>query len=296
MRSIRGSCSAKSNLLWRRMVRSIADSETYFWKKRAEMMRMRVLSGVVFSLISAGTMAETTSSGFYLSGKAGLSQLRNSENTASEAGTTVGALNWDMGTSNFENTSSSVFSSSFAVGYRFADNWQQPVRAELAFQNFGQSEKDFSLSSSARGYWNGEVQNHFALPATAHISQKTRVNTLMANTYYDFPLGNKITPYIMAGVGAAFVRHDIAVNSNVGGQVLGDNSYSSRKTNLAWALGIGVAWDVTESVSLETGYAYTDAGDITTDWSAANGIIKGAGVVHTRLQLHTLHAGVRYHF
>ncbi|AQT65914.1 hypothetical protein B0W01_20630 [Serratia marcescens] len=259
-------------------------------------MKMRVLSGVIFSLMSASAMAETISSGFYLSGKLGASQFRNSQNTASEAGTTVGALNWDMGKSQLENTSSSVFSPSIAVGYRFADDWQQPVRAELAFQTFGKSEKDFSFKPSANGYWNGDAKNNFALPATADVRQKTRVNTLMVNAFYDFPLGNDITPYVMAGVGAAFVRHNIATSSNVGGQALAEDGYSSKKTNLAWAVGAGVAWDATENVSVELGYTFTDAGDITTNWSAANGIIKGDGEVHTKVQLHTLHAGVRYHF
>lgn len=259
-------------------------------------MKIRVLSGVIFSLMSVGVMAETLSSGFYLSGKLGASQLRNSQNTASEAGTTVGALNWDMGKSHLENSSSSVFSPSIAVGYRFASDWQQPVRAELAFQTFGKSEKDFSFRPSTSGYWNGDAKNKFTLPATADVRQKTRVNTLMVNAFYDFPLGNDITPYVMAGVGAAFLDHNIATSSNVGGQGLAENNYSSKKTNLAWAFGAGVAWDATEKVSVEMGYTFTDAGSVTTDWSAANGIIKGDGDVHTKVQLHSLHAGVRYHF
>ncbi len=259
-------------------------------------MKMRVLSGVIFSLMSAGVMAETISSSFYLSGKLGASLFRNSQNTASEAGTTVGALNWDMGKTQLENTSSSVFSPSIAVGYRFADDWQQPVRVELAFQTFGKSEKEFSFQPSANGYWNGDVKNNFALPATADVRQKTRVNTLMVNAFYDFPLGNEITPYVTAGVGAAFVRHNIATSSNVGGQALAEDGYNSKKTNLAWAVGAGVAWDATENVSVELGYTFTDAGDITTDWAAANGIIKGDGDVHTKVQLHSLHAGVRYYF
>ncbi|WP_272577784.1 outer membrane beta-barrel protein [Providencia sp. PROV271] len=260
------------------------------------MMKMRVLSGVIFPLISLGAMAETISSGFYLSGKLGSSQFRNSQNTASERGTTVGALNWDMGRTQLENTSSSVFSPSIAVGYRFADDWQQPVRTELAFQTFGKSEKDFSFKPSASGYWNGNVNNNFALPATANVYQKTNVNTLMVNAFYDFPLGNDITPYVMASVGAAFVHHNISTSSNVGGQALEEDSYNSKKTNLAWAVGAGVAWDATENVSVELGYTFTDAGDMNTHWSAENGIIKGDGNVHTKVQLHSLHAGVRYHF
>lgn len=259
-------------------------------------MKMRVLSGVIFSLMSAGAMAETISSGFYLSGKLGASQFRNSENTASEQGTTVGALNWDVGKSQLGNTSSTVFSPSIAVGYRFAGDWQQPVRAELALQTFGKSEKGVSFSPSANGYWNGNSSNHFSLPVVADIRQKTHVNTLMVNAFYDFPLGNDITPYVMAGVGAAFVHHNITTSSNVGGQALAEDSYSRKKTNLAWAVGAGVAWEATDNISLELGYTFTDAGDIATDWSAANGIIKGDGNVHTRVQLHSLHTGVSYLF
>lgn len=259
-------------------------------------MKMGVVSAAIFSLMSAGGIAEPISSGFYLSGKLGASQFRNSQITAGETGTTVGALNWDIGKTHLNNTSSSVLSPSVAVGYRFADDWQQPVRAELAFQTFGKSDKDFSFKPSANGYWNGELKSNFVLPATADVRQKTRVNTLMVNAFYDFPLGNMITPYVIAGVGAAFMHHNIATSSSVGGQMLGENNYSSNKTNLAWAVGAGVAWDLTENVSVELGYTFTDAGDISTDWSAANGIIKGDGEVHTKVQLHSLHTGVRYHF
>lgn len=259
-------------------------------------MNVSVLSGVIFSLMSAGAIAETISSGVYLSGRLGASQFRNSENIASEQGTTVGALNWSVSKSQLENISSTVFSPSIAVGYRFADDWQQPVRAELALQTFGKSEKDFPFSPSANGYWNGDSRNHFPLPATADVRQNTRVNTLMVNAFYDFPLGNDITPYVMAGVGAAFVHHNIATSSNIGGQALAEGSYSSNKTNLAWAVGAGVAWDATENISVELGYTFTDAGDITTDWSAENGIIRGDGSVHSRVQLHSLHTGFRYHF
>lgn len=259
-------------------------------------MKMRVLTGVLLTGVSVGVMAETTSAGFYLSAKAGVSQFRSSENVLNSSGTTVNQLAYDVDASHLGNTSKAVFTPGIAVGYRFANELEQPVRVELAFQHFGKSDKDFSAGSQATGYWGGPASGGVTLPTTNDMRQSTRASTLMVNTYYDYTLGGSVTPYLMAGIGAAFVRNTVSSNSNVAGIALSSGDFSNRKTNLAWALGAGVSWAVSDNVALEAGYTFTNAGDIKTAYSAHNGINEGRGDMHTKVQLHSLHAGVRYHF
>lgn len=259
-------------------------------------MKLRILTGGVFAVISASAMAETLPSGFYLAAKAGISQFRSSENTLNSSGVTAGEMSYDMMTTHLKNTSHTVFTPGVAVGYRFADDWQQPVRVEIAFQHFGKSDKSFSLNPSVTGHWVGQAGTSFPLPASADIRQSTRASTLMVNTYYDYTLGGNVTPYIMAGVGAAFVRNTVSNNSNVGGQTLRSGDFSNRATNLAWALGTGISCALNEQVAVDVGYVFTNAGDLSTTYSAKNGITEGRGDIHTKVQLHSLFTGVRFNF
>ncbi|WP_017891210.1 outer membrane protein [Serratia sp. S4] len=259
-------------------------------------MIIRILTGILLTVNSASAMAETLSSGFYLTAKVGVSQFRSSENALNSSGVTAGERSYDMASTHLKNTSRTVFTPGVAVGYRFVDARQQPVRVEFAFQHFGKSDKSFSLNPSVTGHWVGQAGASFPLPASADIRQSTRASTLMVNTYYDYTVGGNFTPYVMAGIGAAFVRNTVSNNSNVGGQTLSSGDFSHRATNLAWALGTGISWAVTRQVSVDVGYVFTNAGDISTTYSAKNGINEGRGDIHTKVQLHSLFTGVRYQF
>ena len=259
-------------------------------------MKFRALAGLFISITSSGALADVASSGFYISAKAGVSQFHSSNNTLNSSGVTAGVLSYDMAAAHLDNTSRTVFTPGLAIGYRFANDIQQPVRVELSIQNFGQSEQNFQSASSVNGYWVGQKDSKFPLQTSTQVQQTTRASTLMVNTYYDYPLGGNITPYVMAGVGAAFVKNSVSGNSNVGGQTLAWSDFNNRATNLAWALGVGVSWAVDEHLSFDSGYTFTDAGEITTPSLATNGISEGRQEMQTRVQLHTISVGMTYHF
>lgn len=75
----------------------------------------------------------------------------------------------------------------------------------------------------------------------------------LANAYLDYDLG-VITPYFGAGIGVGTVDY-----SNFGttptGTVLNDNG-----TGLAWQVGAGVGYKVSDSWSVDIGYRYLDVG------------------------------------
>ncbi|MGI9399878.1 MAG: outer membrane protein [Rhizobiaceae bacterium] len=83
---------------------------------------------------------------------------------------------------------------------------------------------------------------------------------LMANAYMDLGTWYGITPYIGGGVGAAQVTissfRDINT-PNAGVAYASDNS----EWNFAWALHAGLGFDITERLTLDLGYSYTNLGD-----------------------------------
>ncbi|WP_137565724.1 outer membrane protein, partial [Escherichia coli] len=103
---------------------------------------------------------------------------------------------------------------------------------------------------------------------------KLSVNTLMLNAYYDFRNSSAFTPWISAGLGYARVHHKTSYiytdNSPAGSEVY-SASASKYENNLAWSLGVGVKYDVTQDFSLDLSYRYLDAGDSTLTYKDEDG-------------------------
>lgn len=82
-------------------------------------------------------------------------------------------------------------------------------------------------------------------------------NSIMVNAYYDIDTGTKLTPYVSAGMGVSRLKGAIKWSEP-------DESgkFSKSKTNFAWQIGAGAAYALTDNVSIDAGYRYTDAGDV----------------------------------
>ena len=99
------------------------------------------------------------------------------------------------------------------------------------------------------------------LPPPAFVdpaSAKLRTSTLMFNGYFDFGTFHVFTPYIGAGIGAAFLDLDDVTFTNGTTVRLG----SANQTNLAWSLMVGVSTDLGRGIKLDVGYRYLHLGDI----------------------------------
>jgi len=81
-----------------------------------------------------------------------------------------------------------------------------------------------------------------------------KVDSLMANVYYDFHNWNGWTPYVTTGIGIGWFDY---TDSYVTGS---DHSF-------IWKLGAGVDYDLTENVQLGLRYTYMDATD-NVDWDS----------------------------
>jgi len=83
---------------------------------------------------------------------------------------------------------------------------------------------------------------------------KLKVNSLMANVYYDFHNWAGWTPYVTTGIGIGWFDY---TDSHVAGD---DHSF-------VWKLGAGVDYDLTDNMQLGLRYTYMDATD-DIDWDS----------------------------
>ena len=114
-------------------------------------------------------------------------------------------------------------------------------------------------------------------------------NTLMLNLYYDIDTGTNITPYVGAGIGFASLKGEFKYNDGAEAEKV-----SKRKTNLAWSLGAGVAYNLTDHVAVDLGYRYIDMGNVTAKQSYPE---YNAMVKHKfDAKAHEVMFGVRYSF
>ncbi len=91
------------------------------------------------------------------------------------------------------------------------------------------------------------------------VDAKLHTNTLMFNVYYDLPAMHRITPYIGAGLGMAFLEmRDITFTNGVVVRL-----DSKDETKFAWSLMAGVSIDLGSKMVLDVGYRYLNVGDIT---------------------------------
>jgi opacity protein-like surface antigen len=125
-----------------------------------------------------------------------------------------------------------------ALGQRFGDGW----RAEVEYTVRNNSRFD--------SYWS---------PFNANVN-RMEVNSqrLMLNGFKNFALTDQLSWYLMAGVGLAHVQSE-GYQSNPSRQFARNS-----QNNLAWSLGLGVDYALTDTITLGSGYRYVNMGDIET--------------------------------
>jgi opacity protein-like surface antigen len=123
-------------------------------------------------------------------------------------------------------------------------------------------------------------------------------NSLMLNGVYDFRIGERLRPYLGAGIGGARIKADAvrkAVNDpDRTGALLGSDN------RFAWQALAGVSWQLAERWALTLNYRYFDAGDARIEYGVgceadgANCIFRDQ--LDQEYNPHTVSAGVRYDF
>ena len=174
----------------------------------------------------------------------------------------------------------SVFFSA-AVGYRWKENFR--IEGEVSYRT-SESDKEFI---NAKGAF-----------ASNQYSMDGRVESyiLMSNFYYDFRRINKIRPFVKAGVGIAFHESDALFEVQPYFQDIGLEANhrwyfpKNDEQSFVFSVGAGAAYELSDRITLDAGYNYTDLGEISTDTD-----IVGDKTTFD-LKVHEVYLGVRFAF
>lgn len=125
---------------------------------------------------------------------------------------------------------------------------------------------DLTGEYRSRSTFRGLDFNQGVAPITTNQYDGTKDEWLMlTNAYWDITTFKGITPYVGAGVGLANVnlRNFKDVNINVPGGAV-HWAEDGSEWNFAWALHAGLAYEVSDALTLDVGYRYVNMGDGTT--------------------------------
>ncbi len=162
------------------------------------------------------------------------------------------SFTFTSGTTIFNSTQSvdTSYKTGFVVGGNFGIDWKNGLRTELEAAYRNNSSKDKAHLKTSYGYsyygYNYTITSSDSeVPASLHL----HAYSLMANAWYDLPLGNlPITPYVGGGVGMALVQ--------LGGSLNSINLHEKNDTVFAWQLGAGVSYALNEKTKLFADYRY----------------------------------------
>ena len=125
------------------------------------------------------------------------------------------------------------------------------------------------------------------------LHTKLQTYTFMINAYKDLGNWGGFTPYVGAGIGAAYHQLDdvyFTGNPNLTNRIHGDNDLA-----FAWSLMAGVGYQISDRATLDVGYRYIDMGSISSQRSDSAGFVNPA--VHVNdITAHEVKVGLRYNF
>ena len=107
---------------------------------------------------------------------------------------------------------------------------------------------------------------------------------LLGNLWYELDTGSTVTPYIGGGIGAGYATADTSFNGNSYG-------YGPGGVGLAYQLGAGVQFGLTDSIAVDVGYRYKSILGVDFDDNDGSGVYTDGDV-----NSHVLQAGLKLSF
>ncbi len=151
----------------------------------------------------------------------------------------------------------------YILGGAIGMNWNNVVRTEIEL-------------SHAR--WSGN-----SLDSNTAFASDVSSTYVLGNVWLDWKNNSAFTPYIGGGLGVAFVNFDQTTAGNHG--------YAGSDTVLAYQLGAGVNFALSDQLSLDVGYRYKATSDFNPHDGDGFGDFVGA-----HLGSHNVQVGLTYKF
>lgn len=188
------------------------------------------------------------------------------------------------------------------VGYRFNDMLRTDLTLDYFRASINGRTNCPSYAKSSHGLNPVEDNCHY------EDNSKASVWTAMANAYVDLPRVGPLTPYLGAGIGAAYVKYDTWKTSEICPTcTLQSDKDGFDSWRFAMALMAGVSYDLTDQLKLDLGYRYLRVnggnayGYDEQNRQVINQYGQGAGADGPQAKdngfnIHTVRAGLRYEF
>lgn len=115
-----------------------------------------------------------------------------------------------------------------------------PIRVEF----------EYGTRTTMKSEWNA------SLGAREGLKAEWQVQTFQINGYWDIETGTAFTPYLGAGVGASYIHEGMTSGS-------GGNRHYTEDSNwgLAWNVGAGVAYAISDNLALDLQYRFAGLGE-----------------------------------
>lgn len=127
------------------------------------------------------------------------------------------------------------------VGYQINNHFRTDVTGDYWFKS------DFDGSTTG-------VCGPLDLPCTSSDTSSYEALLLLANAYVDLGTWHKITPYVGAGIGGAWVKWDTLRNVDDNGETEHEGSKGWR---FAYAVMAGASYCLTDNAKFDLGYRYS---------------------------------------
>jgi outer membrane protein OmpA-like peptidoglycan-associated protein len=140
------------------------------------------------------------------------------------------------------------------AGYSFDGTQEFDILGDADFENDWVEGLGLGYAFSGGLRLEGEISHRFnALDTSVATDGDTHAWAAMLNGYYDFNADGAISPYVGLGVGAARVN---------GNGSVGPLAYDDQDTAFAYQGAVGVAFAVSDQLSLDVGYRYFTAPEL----------------------------------
>jgi outer membrane autotransporter protein len=204
---------------------------------------------LVFILPPASAADNT---GFYTAVTACGGELQADDAHLDYSGTLQGSLS-------FADRDDTYWGAGLGLGYDFRNRASLPFRLEL----------EYLYRSQTEARWSGDEAIFIDAPFDWKFDADFQVQTAFLNLAWDIHTSLPVTPYLQAGIGAAFHESEVSYQDEDGNKVKVDET----NTELAWNIGAGLAYALNSHWSVDLGYRYLDAGTAELKSGTIRGII-----------------------